>query len=457
MPVIRTGLTRLNPGKHVRLFSKVGRNVMKIGYVGLGAMGGALAKWLIVDHDLQVWDLNPDAMKRLVDLGARAATSLPQMARDCDVVILCLPRSKNVETAIFGENGLAEGLSAGKVVVDQTSGVASETQAMAEKLAAMGVAMIDAPVAGGVPSAVGGTITIMLSGPDDAQAMAMPAFKAMTSKIYRASNQAGDAQSVKTLNNMMNMVFRVATLEFTALAVKLGAALPALTETFKSGVAGNFTCRTVLPAIIEGRSTGDFALTLMLKDNNQALNLGMAAQVPMPFSSLARGVLQQNINVTGPAANLDDVITFMEQVTGVAFAEATPKDDADHVTVLVETALAGCNRAIAYEILSLAAKMGMALADFGEIVNNGSAWSRECETVLAELAGTSPAPDRTIGQTVAALQELEALNLGLGVASVMLGETRALFENAARELGNDASVAGLAAIFERTGSVRLSA
>lgn len=431
---------------------------MKIGYVGLGAMGGALAHWLIADHDLLVWDLNPDAMARFTAEGGAAAESLPQMARDCDVIFLCLPRSKNVEEAIFGEAGLAEGLSKGKVIVDQTSGVASETRAMAERLAGMGVSLVDAPVAGGVPNAKAGTITIMLSGPDAAQETAMPAFRAMTSKIYRASSQPGDAQSVKTLNNMMNMVFRVATLELAALGVRLGVDLPALTETFRSGPAGNFTCRTVLPAIIEGRSTGDFALTLMLKDNNQALVLGMAAEVPMPLSALGRGVLQQNINLVGPKANLDDVITFMEKVTGVTFADGPQgKADARQVTALVETALAACNRAIAYEILSVAAKMGMALGDFGEIVNNGSAWSRACEAILAELHGTGAAPTQTLGEVVHALQEIERLNTYEGVATVMTGEVRAIYETAAQMLGADATVDMLARVYEQDCSVTLTA
>ena len=428
---------------------------MKIGYVGLGAMGGALAHWLIEDHDLLVWDLNPDTISRFTADGGRAAASLPDLARESDVIFLCLPRSKNVEQAIFGEAGLAEGLAPGKVIVDQTSGVASETKAMAARLAKIGVDLVDAPVAGGVPNAKAGTITIMLSGPDEAQQAAMPAFRAMTSRIYRASAQPGDAQSVKTLNNMMNMVFRVATLELAALAVRLGASLTELTDVLTSGQAGNFTCRTVLPAILDGRSTGDFALTLMLKDNNQALALGMAADVPMPLSALARGVLQQNINVTGPAANLDDVISFMAQACGQSFAETGGRNAAKDLIPLVETALAACNRAIAYEILSLAAKMGMAVADVGKIVNNGSAWSRECETVLAEVAGAAP-PARTIGEAVEAMRALERLNVAEGVATVMLGEVRAIYETAQRAFGAEASVAELAGIYARDCGVSLA-
>lgn len=424
---------------------------MKIGYVGLGAMGGALARWLVADHELTVWDKNPAATERFTAQGGKAADSLAELARQSDFIFLCLPRSTDVGEAIFSEGGLIDGLSAGKIVVDQTSGIAVETRGFADRLAAKGVVMLDAPVAGGVPNATAGTITIMASGPDEAIERVMPAFKAMTSKIYRASDQAGDAQSVKTMNNMMNMVFRIATLEFAALAVKLGVPLDDLTEALNAGIAGNFTCRTVLRAIVEGRSTGDFALTLMLKDNNQALALGMTAGVPMPLSALARGVLQQNINFIGPMANLDDVIVFMEKVTGISFTgktenEAIAKADIDRITSLVITALAACNRATVHEIMSLAAKMGMALEDFGRIVNNGSAWSRECETILAELKGSGPNQTRTIGEVVEALQDLERLNTSLGVATVMMGEVRAVFETVMREHGPEATVDALASV-----------
>lgn len=429
---------------------------MKIGYVGLGAMGSALAKWLCADHSVLVWDLNPAAMERFAANGATPATSLPQLAADSDLIFLCLPRSKDVEKAIFGAGGLAEGLAPGKLVIDQTSGVALETRSMADRLNALGVDLLDAPVAGGVPSAVGGTITIMVSGPDEAQTRAMPAFQAMTSKIYRASSNPGDAQSVKTLNNMMNMEFRCATLELASLAVSNGLPLKDLTEDLKAGIGGNFTCRTVLPAIVEGRSTGDFFLTLMLKDNNQALSLGMAADVPMLLSSIARSILQQNIKISGDQSKLDDIITFMAQATGVDYtkpADVTPPADlVAHIT----TALAASNRAVAYEILSVAAKMGMGLTDFCNILNNGSAWSRELETVIAELAG-GPKPTRKIGESVAAMQALEGYNLTNGVSTVMMSGVRAVFELAQRELGADATVDQLAKFYERVGDVILKA
>lgn len=434
---------------------------MKIGYVGLGAMGSSLAKWLISDFDLSVWDLNPATLERFSAEGAKAAGSLAELARETDIIFLCLPRSADVEAAIFGPNGLAGGLSAGKLIVDQTSGVAKDTMDIASRLAEIGVAMLDAPVAGGVGGAKAGTITIMVSGPDDAFERAMPAFKAMTSKIYRASNRVGDAQSVKTLNNMMNMVFRVATLELAALASKLGLSLPDLTKTLIASEGGNFTTRTVLPAIIESRTTGDFALTLMLKDNNQALTLGREAGVPMPLSSVARGVLQHNIHVIGSHSGLDDVIVYMEKITGASFADGLgaaklEKAEEQRLTTAIVTALAACNRVAGYEIFSVASALGMKLGEFGEIVNNGSAWSRECENILAELGGAGIAQTRTLSEAINALREVERLGISKGVAMLEMGAVRALCEAAANSLGHEALLDALAGYFEQQAGVSLS-
>ncbi|MEZ5649953.1 MAG: NAD(P)-dependent oxidoreductase [Burkholderiaceae bacterium] len=434
---------------------------MKVGYVGLGAMGSALARWLIADHELWVWDINPAAIERFTGQGGRAAGSLAELARHCDVVFLCLPRSQDVEMALFGNDGLFDGLTAGNLVIDQTSGIGAQTLRFAQRLAERGVMMLDAPVAGGVVGAEAGTITIMVSGPAAAIDLAMPAFNAMTQKVFRAGEQQGTAQTVKTLNNMMNLVFRVATLETVALAVKLGVPLPDITQALVEGIASNHTCRTVLRCIMEGRTTGDFALALMLKDANQALMLGMDAQVPMPLSALARGVLQQNIHISGPQAKLDDVIVFMEKVTGVRYRGADrpavqEAGERERVTEQIVCALAASNRATVYEILTLAARMGLQLDNFGEIVRNGSSWSQECETILAELAGEAPAPTRTIGKAVDALQALERRNQTLGVASVMLGQVRTFYEAAAFELGRDGTVDRLAALYDRTAGSHLA-
>src|SRR5271166_6636747 len=130
---------------------------MQIGYLGLGAMGGALARRLQLSRKLVVFDLNPAAVADLAARGADAAASPAELARRCDVVFLCLPTSEHARTAIFGTKGLIEGLKSGAIVVDQTTGEPNATRARAEELSARGVELVDAPVSGGAMAAEAGT------------------------------------------------------------------------------------------------------------------------------------------------------------------------------------------------------------------------------------------------------------------------------------------------------------
>ena len=156
-------------------------------------------------------------MAALVALGANAAHSPAELARACDVILLCLPRSSDVQEAIFGPGGLAEGFAPGKLVIDQTSGVPAVTNAIAEKFAALGVAMLDAPVSGGIPAAQSGTVTIIASGPAAAWTTAEPVLKAMTQKVFHCSGRPGDGQALKLVNNAIGAGYRLATLELVAL------------------------------------------------------------------------------------------------------------------------------------------------------------------------------------------------------------------------------------------------
>ena len=187
---------------------------MRIGYLGLGAMGGALSTHLAKGFDLAVYDRSPEAMAKLVSHGAQAVNSPAELARRSDIILLCLPRTTDVQNALFGSGGLAEGLSASKLVIDQTSGVPSLTHAIAQRLELQGIAMMDAPVSGGIPAAQNGKVTIIASGADEAWMRAEPVLRAMTSKVFRCSARVGDGQALKLVNNAIGAGYRKKGLKF---------------------------------------------------------------------------------------------------------------------------------------------------------------------------------------------------------------------------------------------------
>src|SRR5262245_28052825 len=115
---------------------------MQLGYVGLGNMGGALARRLLRKDKMRVYDLRPETMARLADQGGIASQSPKTLAAECDLVMTCLPTSKEVREAIFGSNGLASGLKKGGIIADMTTGDPNATREMAEQLAKSGICLI---------------------------------------------------------------------------------------------------------------------------------------------------------------------------------------------------------------------------------------------------------------------------------------------------------------------------
>ena len=164
---------------------------MQIGYIGLGAMGSALARRLISSHELRVWDRSPAAMSSFVQLGANAAADAADAARGSDIIMLCLPRSADVRQVLWGTGGLASALAPGQLVVDQTSGTPRGTAAIAAELAALGVDMVDAPVSGSPTVVADGRGTIMTSGSDVACGRSEPVLQLPAlAEGRRASNFA---------------------------------------------------------------------------------------------------------------------------------------------------------------------------------------------------------------------------------------------------------------------------
>lgn len=294
---------------------------MRIGYIGLGAMGGALARHLVGKHSLTVFDLNKTAVASFIEQGAKTAPTCAELARECDVVLLCLPRSSDVKQVLFGPDGLAQGLARGSVVIDQTSGVPAETYGFAQRLEQQGVLMLDAPVSGAMATAIAGTIAIIASGPRTVFEQVEFLLKAISPNVLYCGERVGNGQTMKSVNNLLNVGCRLATLETVALGRKLGLPLEAMTEALNLTTGRTFTSQVMLPNIAAGRQSTKFHLALQVKDMNQAIMLGTSQGVPMPFAGIGRGLLQIALNTLGPQAQLEEIIGEVERMAGTRFVE----------------------------------------------------------------------------------------------------------------------------------------
>jgi len=287
---------------------------MNVGYVGLGNMGGALASQLAARGNLTVYDLNPEAAQRLVDLGAEAAPSLDALAKEADVIFLCLPTSSHVRQAIFAEDGLASGLRPGTIVIDQTSGDPRETRAIARDLAELQVQLVDAPVSGGPLRAAEGTIAIMVGATDEQYETVLPILQVISPNVFRAG-ETGNGHLVKLVNNMVSGAIRWVTLEGVALAAKYGVAPEDAVAIMSAGGARNDWMAAVMgPQVIRGDLSNGFSVGLAHKDLKLACELGNEASVPLLVGNLTREIYQMCVNEMGFDTKVDSAALMMDRM-----------------------------------------------------------------------------------------------------------------------------------------------
>lgn len=295
---------------------------MKVGYIGLGVMGGALARRLLLSCPLHVFDLNAEAVAAMVGAGATAATSPAEVAGVADVVLLCLPRSSHVRTVIFGENGLVERLKPGAIVVDQTSGDPNETRRMAAELSRRGVQLIDAPVSGGAAGAEAGTIAIMVGGAEEIVSRVRPVLERISPNVFPCGG-TGAGQVMKLINNTISVCNRLAMLEGVAMGLRNGLGLATMTDVLNSGGARSRASEQMLPALVRGEPDSFFLLSLMLKDLNLSAQLAQESGVPLLFGQMARGMLQTASNAFGPGANYFDISDLVAMQAGTSFRQGS--------------------------------------------------------------------------------------------------------------------------------------
>lgn len=285
---------------------------MNIGYVGLGNMGSALASRLLLKFPLNVFDLHTEAIQRLTAKGAIACTSLPELAARCEVVILCLPTSDHVRAALFGENGIANYLAKGALVIDQTSGDPRATRKISAELLERGIDFIDAPVSGGRDGAAAGTIAIMIGGTEAQYERAKQVLNAISSNLFHAGG-TGSGHAMKLVNNMLSGAQRILSLEALALAEKNGIDSRKAAEILSAGGARNAFLQTFAK---QGIQRADFTLALMHKDLRLACDLGSESRVPLYFGSLAREQYLMAINQFGPEASVQAIAMAVDQASG---------------------------------------------------------------------------------------------------------------------------------------------
>lgn len=265
---------------------------MKIGFIGLGAMGGGMARSLLRNgFALRVFDRAPALLARFDRLAqCECASSAQDAAAGVDVLICMLPLTADTRDALLGESGAIGSLRPGSIVMDMGTGNPAEQQALAARLAQNGIVMLDAPVNRAPPEAENGTLLAMVGGEAADVARVMPLLEAMCDTIHHMG-AFGTGLKMKLANNYMSMINLLLTAEGIALAESAGinrAQAVAIMSAPGNG-ASNGQLTTIYPRkVLAGDLTPDFRLAMCLKDLGLALELGASLGVSLSLGSIAR-------------------------------------------------------------------------------------------------------------------------------------------------------------------------
>ena len=262
-----------------------------IGFIGLGIMGKPMARNLLkAGVELMVYDINPAAVEALAAEGA-AAGSPDAIGKSCEVVFTILPNGPIVQEVLFGENGAASGLKPGAVVCDCSSVTPGESKLCWEKLHAMGVGFVDAPVSGGEPGAVAGTLAFMAGGEEKDFDALKPYFTIMGSSALLVG--APGSGSVTKLANQVIVNNTIAVVsEAFVLAVKAGADPVKVYEAIRGGLAGSAVLDAKLPMMVERNFKPGGKISINHKDIKNVINTAHELDVPVPYSAQLFEILQ---------------------------------------------------------------------------------------------------------------------------------------------------------------------
>jgi 3-hydroxyisobutyrate dehydrogenase len=247
---------------------------MSMGYIGLGNMGGALARRLLLSQELTVFDLDPAVVEDCVAAGATAANGVRAIAESCETVMMCLPTSNEVRSVIFDPDGLRAGLRPGSLVVDMTTGDPKATREMAAMLADDGIEMIDAPVSGGPQGADAGTIAIMVGASAAQFERIRPVLASISPNVFHAGD-VGAGHIMKVVNNVMSAANRAIAFEAVTLAVKNGIDPRVCVDIVQKGSGRNCATEVTFPKFVLAEDLAQgFSLGLMHKDAHAARQSG---------------------------------------------------------------------------------------------------------------------------------------------------------------------------------------
>ncbi|MDW8845675.1 2-hydroxy-3-oxopropionate reductase [Erwinia sp. MMLR14_017] len=256
---------------------------MKIGFIGLGIMGKPMSKNLVkAGYSLVVRDHNPENEAELVSAGATTAGSAREVAEQSDVIITMLPNSPQVKEVLLGEESVIQGAKPGTIIIDMSSIAPLASREIHDELAKKNIALLDAPVSGGEPKAIEGTLSVMVGGDKELFDKCYDIMKAMAGSVVHTGDIG--AGNVTKLANQVIVALNIAAMaEALTLATKAGVNPDLVYQAIRGGLAGSTVLDAKAPMVMERNFKPGFRIDLHIKDLANALDTshGVGAQLPL--------------------------------------------------------------------------------------------------------------------------------------------------------------------------------
>lgn len=291
-----------------------------IGFVGLGIMGRPMAKNLIkAGYSLTVYDMVGTAVEEIVSEGAAAAASAADVAEASSVTITMVPDSADSEAAILGPGGVLEGAARGTSVIDMSSIAPGMSQKIGTACDAAGVEFLDAPVSGGEPKAIDGTLAIMVGGPQVVFDKYQAILEIMGGSVVLCGGY-GAGNTTKLANQIIVAINIEAVSEALVLAAKAGLDPKVVYEAIKGGLAGSTVLDAKGTMMIDGNFDPGFRIRLHQKDLNNALITGADLGVPLPVTALVQQMIGSLMNDGKADSDHSAISNFIEDMAGVTIS-----------------------------------------------------------------------------------------------------------------------------------------
>lgn len=289
---------------------------MKIGFIGLGIMGKPMVRNIMKAGytDVLVWNRSKAPMDEVAADGA-VASNPKEIGESCDVVITMLPNSPQVKEVMLGENGVASYMKPGAVFIDCSSINPVASQEIAEVLAERGVEMLDAPVSGGEPKAIDGTLSFMVGGKQDVFDAHKELLLTMGASAVRCG-EVGAGNTTKLANQIIVACNIQALGEALMLAKKAGVDPELVFQAIKGGLAGSTVMNAKAPMMIAGNDKPGFKIDLHIKDLNNALDCAHTVGAPVPMTAQVQEIMQWMHNHEGGQKDHSAIAQYYEFLTG---------------------------------------------------------------------------------------------------------------------------------------------